>query len=470
MKKYTIGLVILISILFSSCSKSNEEEEAQYIPLTAEEGEQYSGGETTIFNKSEEAFGFFAPNLSLDEQSDFGVGNSFFRQNWVAAPSSTTARDGVGPFFNAISCSSCHFKDGRGRAPLMDGETGHGLLLRLSIAGVDANGGNLPDSIYGGQLQDGAVLGQTLEGKITIVYQSITETFADGTIVVLQKPSYQITNLGFGAMASNLHISPRVANQIIGMGLLEAIPESTLLGFADENDVNKDGISGKLNYVYDVASNSKKIGRFGWKANQPNIRQQVAGAFLGDMGITTSLFPNENAPFGVDLSTIPNGGAPEISDLNFDRVVLYSSTLAVPSRRDYTEQNVLKGKKTFETIGCTSCHIPKIQTGNNHTIVALRNQTIRPYTDLLLHDMGADLADNTPDFKATGSEWRTQPLWGIGLIETVNNHTNLMHDGRAKNVTEAILWHGGEGQNSKNKFKQLNAQERTDLLAFINSL
>jgi CxxC motif-containing protein (DUF1111 family) len=467
MKKYTIGLVVLVGILFLSCSKNEEE---QYIPLTAEEGEQFSGGETTIFNKSEEAFGFFAPNLSFDEQSDFGIGNSFFRQNWVAAPSSTTARDGIGPFFNAISCSSCHFKDGRGRAPLVDGETGHGLLLRLSISGIDGNGANIPDPIYGGQLQDGAVLGQTLEGKISIVYQSITETFTDGTTVVLQKPSYQINTLGYGLLASNLQISPRVANQMIGMGLLEAIPESTLLGFSDENDINKDGISGKLNYVHDVASNSKKIGRFGWKANQPSVRQQVAGAFLGDMGITTSLFPNENAPFGVDLTAIANGGTPEITDLNFDRVVLYSSTLAVPARRNYAEQNVLKGKKTFETIGCTKCHISKIQTGSNHSIAALRNQTIRPYTDLLLHDMGADLADNTPDFKATGTEWRTQPLWGIGLIETVNNHTNLLHDGRAKNVTEAILWHGGEAKSSKDKFKKLTATERSELLEFINSL
>ncbi|OXA99137.1 thiol oxidoreductase [Flavobacterium oncorhynchi] len=467
MKNYIKVLVVLVGVLILSCSKNDEE---HYILLTAEEGEQFSGGETTVFNKSEEAFGFSALNLTFEEDADFAIGNSFFRQNWVTAPASTTARDGVGPFFNAISCSSCHFKDGRGRAPLVAGETGHGLLLRLSIPGIDGNGGNLPDPIYGGQLQDGAVLGQTIEGKISIVYQSITETFADGTIVVLQKPSYQINTLGHGPLASNLQVSPRVANQMIGMGLLEAIPESTLLGFADENDINKDGISGKLNYVHDVASNSKKVGRFGWKANQPSVRQQVAGAFLGDMGITTSLFPNENAPFGVDLTAIANGGTPEISDLNFERVVLYSSTLAVPARRNYTEQNVLKGKKKFETIGCVSCHIPKMQTGNNHSIAALRNQTIRPYTDLLLHDMGTDLADNTPDFEATGKEWRTQPLWGIGLIKTVNNHTNLMHDGRAKSVTEAILWHGGEAKSAKDKFKKLTALERSELLEFINSL
>jgi CxxC motif-containing protein (DUF1111 family) len=464
MKNTFKGLAFLICFQLFSCANTDDE----YVALTPEEREQYSGGETTVFNTSEEAFGFSAPNLTFDEQSDFGIGNSFFRQSWVSAPSSTTARDGLGPFFNAIACASCHFKDGRGRAPIFDGELGHGLLLRLSIPGTNSNGGSLLDPIYGGQLQDNAILGQTVEGKYVITYQSIAETFADGTTVILQKPFYQINNLGYGSLANNVQISPRVASQMIGLGLLEAISESTILSFVTNN--NRDGISGKANYVYDVVSNSQKLGRFGWKANQPNVRQQVAGAFLGDMGITTSLFPNEDVPTGVVATTIPNGGTPEISDLNLNRVVLYSSALSVPARRNYSDQNVLKGKKTFETIGCTNCHIPKIQTGNTHPIAALRNQTIRPFTDLLLHDMGEGLADNTPDFLATGNEWRTPPLWGIGLIKTVNNHTNLLHDGRAKNVEEAILWHGGEGQNAKNKYKQLSAKDRNDLLSFINSL
>jgi CxxC motif-containing protein (DUF1111 family) len=459
-------LVLLISFQFLSCSNNDD----NYIALTAEEGEQFSGGETTFFNATEEAFGFSAPNLTFEEQANFGIGNSFFRQSWVTAPSSTTARDGLGPFFNAVSCSGCHFKDGRGRPPLVDGETAHGLLLRLSVSGIDVTGSYLPDPIYGGQLQDNAVLGQTVKGKFTIVYQEITEVFEDGTKVILQKPNYIFNSLGYGALASDVKVSPRVANQMIGLGLLEAIDERTLLQWADPNDSNNDGISGKLNYVYDIASNSKKIGRFGWKANQPNVRQQVAAAFSGDIGITSSLFPNENCPPGVDCNSMPNGGAPEISDLNLNRVALYSSTLAVPARRNFTEQNVLEGKKIFETISCTSCHIAKVQTGNTHAISALRNQTIRPYTDLLLHDMGEGLADNAPDFEASGTEWRTQPLWGIGLISTVNKHTNLMHDGRARNVTEAILWHGGEAQQSKNNFKKLSVTERNKLLEFINSL
>ena len=459
-------ILLVVCFQFYSCSDSDD----KYVDLVAEEGEQYSGGETTFFNTTEEAFGFSAPNLTFDEQSDFGIGNSFFRQSWVTAPSSTTARDGLGPFFNAVSCSSCHFKDGRGRAPLFDGETAHGLLLRLSIAGVNSNGSSFADPIYGGQMQDNAILGQTLKGRFNIVYQDIIERLADGTVVTLRKPTYVFNSLGYGPLATDLKVSPRVANQMIGLGLLEAIDESTLLAFADAADINNDGISGKVNYVYDVATNSKKIGRFGWKANQPNVRQQVAAAFSGDIGITSSLFPNENCPPGVDCNAIANGGSPEITDANLDKVALYSSTLAVPGRRNYTEQNVLEGKKVFETINCTSCHIPKIKTGNTHVITALRNQTIRPYTDLLLHDMGIGLADNAPDFEASGLEWRTQPLWGIGLINTVNKHTNLLHDGRARNVTEAILWHGGEAEKAKNSFKQLTTKQRNQLLEFIDSL
>ena len=465
MKKTTFGWLLALGIISTACNK-----ESDYTPLTAEAGEKYSGGTATVENTTEEAFGFALPGLSSDEAEAFGVGNSFFRQSWVSAPSSTTARDGLGPFFNAISCGACHFKDGRGRPPAYDGELGAGLLMRLSLPGSDAFGGALVDPVYGHQLQDTAILGQTVKGTYTITYQNVTETLADVTVVTLQKPVYNIGNLGYGALANGALVSPRVANQIIGLGLLEAVDEQTLLSFADENDANGDGISGRANYVYDKMTNSLKMGRFGWKANQPNIRQQVAAAFVNDMGITSYVFPDEICPPGVDCNAIPNGGSPEISDSNFDKVVLYSQTLSVPMRRNYNDQNVLRGKQIFNSINCAACHIPKMQTGSGHSVASLRNQTIRPYTDMLLHDMGSGLADNAPDYLASGTEWRTQPLWGIGLINKVNKHTKLLHDGRARNITEAILWHGGEAQASKDKFKQLNAKDREDLLAFINSL
>ncbi len=468
MKYFFKILIVVLCLQLFGCQDNDPE----YIPvselLKPEEGEEYSGGQATVFNASQESFGFFAKNLTFDEQSDFGIGNSFFRQSWVSSPSSTTARDGLGPFFNANNCSSCHFKDGRGRPPAFDGQLGRGLLLRLNLPGNHPNGSSFSDPIYGNQLQDNAILGQTVKGKYNITFQDIIETFDDGKDVVLKKPIYQINSLGYGALANGILVSPRIANQIIGLGLLEAVPESTILGFATANSSN--GISGKANYVYDVESNSQKLGRFGWKANQPSLRQQVAGAFSGDMGITSSIFPNENVPFGVDASLIPNGGSPEISNSNFDKVVLYSSSLAVPVRRNFDNQNVLKGKRIFNQIECASCHIPKMQTGNTYSITAFRNQTIRPYTDLLLHDMGDELSDNAPDFLSNGNEWRTQPLWGIGLINIVNNHTKLLHDGRANNVEEAILWHGGEALNAKNKYKQLPIEQRDFLLEFINSL
>lgn len=464
--KYKFFLYIS-SIFLISCT-SDDANEYLNIP---EENEQYSGGANgTVFNTSVEAFGFFSSGLTADQQTDFGIGNSFFRQSWISAPATATARDGLGPFYNAISCASCHFKDGRGRAPEYDGELGTGLLLRLSLLQNDPHGGFLPDPIYGGQLQDVAIAGQVAQGTYSITYQNLIETYPDGTQVILRKPIYTIQNLGYGALSSSVQVSPRIANQMIGMGLLEAIPETTILGFQDINDVDGDGISGKANYVYDISSQTTKIGRFGWKANQPSVKQQVAAAFSGDIGITSSLFPDENLPAGFDGSGIPNGGTPEITDETLDKVVFYSSTLAVPARRNYTDQDILSGKKIFEQIQCNKCHIQQITTSNTYYIEAFRNQVIRPYTDLLLHDMGIELADNAPDYLANGNEWRTPPLWGIGLIPTVNSHSYLLHDGRARNIEEAILWHGGEASTSKNKFKNLSQSERSKLIEFLNSL
>lgn len=464
-KKFLPFLVVISALILTSC---NDDEEI-YVPLSAEDGEELSGGATTIFDVSENAFGFQAANLEGDDALFFFTGNSLFNQNWVTAPASTTARDGLGPYFNAKSCSACHFKDGRGRMPAFDGEINHGLLLRLSASGIQENGANNPDSIYGGQLQDQSVLNAETEGNFKIIFETVPVTYADGTTVNLRKPNYTLTDLAYGEPGGNLKISPRVANQMIGLGLLDAIEESTLLSFADETDADGDGISGKVNIVWDFETHSNAIGRFGWKANQPNIRQQVAAAFAGDIGITSSLFMDENCPTGVDCNDFPNGGTPEITDENLDKVALYSSALAVPARRNVNNQDVLEGKTLFNNMQCISCHKPKIVTGS-HVISALANQTIRPYTDLLLHDMGAGLADNVTDFKATGTEWRTPPLWGIGLIETVNGHSNLLHDGRARTIEEAILWHGGEAETSKQEFTSLTNVERAQVLKFLESL
>ncbi|MCB9195131.1 MAG: c-type cytochrome [Flavobacteriales bacterium] len=439
--------------------------------FSPDEGEQYPGGEQTAFIHSENAFGQPAPGLTGIDANFFYTGNSLFNQNWVAAPSSTTARDGLGPTINATSCSACHFKDGRGRPPLYYDEIATGFLLRLSIVGEDNYGGPMPDPNYGGQLNDGAIFGISREGQVMISYIEIAGTFPDGEAYSLRQPSYTFSELNFGPLSNDIMISPRVGNQMIGLGLLEAISLSDILMNADENDLDGDGISGRPNYVWNKETSTSELGRFGWKANQPTIKQQVAGAFHGDMGITTSLFPNNECPGNqLDCMNCVNGGEPELEDENLDKVVLYSANLAAPSRPDYNKQDVLHGKRLFYDLNCIACHKPSYTTGVHNDFNHLSHQKIWPYTDLLLHDMGSNLSDGRPDYLATGNEWRTPPLWGIGLFETVNGHTYYLHDGRARNLNEAIIWHGGEAEKSKTDYMNLSSSERELVIKFLKSL
>ena len=428
------------------------------------------GGETTAFTATRNAFGLPARNLTAEQRRTFAVGNSFFRQNWVTAPASTEARDGLGPTFNALSCSSCHHLDGRGRPPAGPGDGQRGLLLRLSLPGTDATGAPLPEPVYGGQLQDRAILGVPVEGEFVITYREVPGTFPDGESYRLRHPEYRLRNLAFGPLDSALLLSPRVAPAVVGMGLLEAIPAANIIAAADPEDADGDGISGRVNMVWDGRRNAMALGRFGWKANQPTVEQQTAGAFLGDLGITSALFPAENCPAPqAACQAAPNGGAPEISEERLGKVTRYMQTLAVPAMRDIDDPQVRQGARLFADIGCAMCHTPQHTTGT-HEIAALSHQTIYPYTDLLLHDMGPELADGRPDFAAGGPEWRTPPLWGIGLVETVNGHTLLLHDGRARNLTEAILWHGGEGAAARDAFRTLTPAERAALIRFLESL
>ncbi len=429
------------------------------------------GGQTTIFNTTRNAFGQPAPGLERMQELFFFVGNSFFNQNWVTAPASTTARDGLGPLFNARSCASCHFKDGRGRPPEFDGEAPTGFLVRLSMRDRDLTWASLPEPNYGGQFQDTALEEIEEEGDLILRYEYIEGEFADGRPYELRKPVIRFENLAYGDMHPEALTSARVGNQLIGLGLLEAIPEARLLQLADPNDADKDGISGRPNYVWDKVSNRQVIGRFGWKSNQPNILQQTATAFHGDLGITTSIFPEQNcSPAQAACRAAIHGGEPEISDDDLLKVALYLSSLAVPAQRDFDDDTVQSGERVFNEIGCGSCHVDTHKTGIHPFVPALSHQTIHPFTDLLLHDMGEGLADNRDDFQATGSEWRTAPLWGIGMIEVVNRHTYYLHDGRARNLTEAILWHGGEAEYSRDAFKELPAEDREALIRFLKSL
>ena len=426
------------------------------------------GGDTTAFSDGKNAFELSARNLDTPLRRAFEVGDSFFEQNWVTAPASTTARDGLGPTLNALSCSSCHNHDGRGRPPENAEDPERGLLLRLSILGPE---GPTDEPMYGGQLQDRAILGVPIEGRIGIEYEEMQGAYPDGTPFSLRIPIYNIVDPQFGPLHPEVMISPRVAPANIGMGLLEAIPEEVILAIADPDDADNDGISGRANYVWDVRNGKLALGRFGWKANQPSVEQQVAGAFLGDIGITSSLFPAENCPEGQSAcNQAPNGGEPELSEGRLEKVTIYTQTLAVPAMRNTKDDQVKQGARLFVQAQCSACHTPRYETGETHPLEPLRGQVIYPYTDLLLHDMGEGLADHRPDGLASGTEWRTPPLWGIGLIETVNGHTFFLHDGRARNLEEAILWHDGEARESRDKFMGLTLKERNALLQFLGSL
>ena len=435
--------------------------------LFAESNLVLSGGDTTVFNTGPNAFGMPLANISRTDRRAHVVGNSFFNKNWVFSPSSTTARDGLGPLFHARSCSSCHVRDGRG-APTNDSTTSIGLLFRLNVPGKSHG-----DPVLGVQLATKAAPGIEPEGVVNVSYKEEATTFKSLKTTSLRKPQYElITNNHYGEPHAKVQFGPRIAQQLVGLGLLEAVPNKAILANADPSDSNGDGISGRPNYIFNPESKQRELGRFGWKANEANLRTQTASAFLRDMGITSPIHPIEDITKAqkdkINLTLIAN--PPDIDNLKFERVVTYLRTLAPPAQRNANDPSVKRGDILFHNIGCAHCHTPSLRTGSDAAIDELKNQSIKPYTDLLLHDMGEGLADGIQDSLASGSEWRTPPLWGIGLTKTVNGNTFFLHDGRARSIEEAILWHGGEGSESRKNYSSLSSDDKVDLLNFINSL
>jgi CxxC motif-containing protein (DUF1111 family) len=427
-----------------------------------------SGGDATVFDTTHDAFSLPAPSLSPQHRASFFVGNSYFNQNWIAAPGSVATRDGLGPLFNARSCSGCHFKDGRGRPP-SSGRSAPGLLIRISEGNAGPHGAPRPTAGYGDQIQDAAAPGFEPEARVVIELSPITGQFESGESYTLERPSYRLVDAAYGSLPPSLLLSPRVAPALIGLGLLEAVPVETIEALSDPDDSNGDGISGRPNRVLDAKSGERALGRFGWKAEKPSVLTQSAGAFLGDMGLTTSLFLEEN--HGTRLAAdAPSGGRPEVTDDILAAVVLYARTLGVPARRNVDDPLVTRGAELFESARCSACHVPVLETGKSDDLPELGEQRIQPYTDLLLHDLGDALSDGRPTFEASGSEWRTPPLWGIGLVERVNGHTRFLHDGRARDLSEAILWHGGEARYSRDRFLAMSRDERASLMAFLKSL
>ena len=423
------------------------------------------------------AFSQPTAGLSAERRLEFAVGNSFFRNPWVPAPSSTDARDGLGPLFNTNACINCHVRDGRGHPPEPGSPTAVSMLVRLSIPATAAQQdilqrqGVIAEPTYGGQLQDGAIAGLEPEGRIRLEYQPVEFRFSDGHVVQLQRPQLQIDQLAYGPLHPDTRFSVRVAPPMIGLGLLEAISEADLQAQEDPDDRNGDGISGRLNQVWDIAGQRSRPGRFGWKAGQPSLNQQNAEALRNDMGLTSSLLPVDNCSARQSVcSTLVNGGSPEVADPILARILFYTRNLAVPAQRRPEDSQVQAGAALFQQAGCAGCHREQYRTGSNAAEPELANQLIRPYSDLLLHDMGEDLADNREEFLASGREWRTPPLWGIGLTAAVSGHTRFLHDGRARDLLEAVLWHGGEATAAREQVRRFDAGQRAALLAFLNSL
>jgi CxxC motif-containing protein (DUF1111 family) len=426
-----------------------------------------TGGAEELFPR--EAFSHPVAGLDATALETFYRGRTEFLQSWAVPPEGGNV-SALGPLFNRIACVSCHQKNGRGRSPDGPDERMLSMLVRLSVPGKDMHGGPKPHPAYGTQLNEEGVPGVPGEGRAAIHWQEKTLKLKDGTVIHLRSPRIEFVDMQYGSTTGML-FSPRVGQQMYGLGLLESIPEQTLQGIAAQQA--KQGIHGMLNRVWDVSQQKEVTGRFGWKANSPTLRQQVAEAFAGDMGVTSPLFPEAQcASTQRECRMAPLSKlSPELSDKRLDDIDFYTVHVAPPARRNTGDVQVQRGEKLFASAGCAACHIPQLATAAHPRYPAtLPAQTIAPYTDMLLHDMGADLADNRPDFKASGRQWRTQALWGIGLVPVVNGHSQYLHDGRARNLEEAVVWHGGEAREARDHYTKFNKAQRQDLLSFLQSL
>lgn len=453
-------------------------------------GEDLPGGAaTTDKTTNRDVFSHFSTGMSFAREADFKIGNAIFRKLWVSAPSSTEASDGLGPLYNARGCQNCHLRDGRGHPPAANWpqDSAVSMFLRLSVPPQTVEQerllaarriGIVPEPTYGAQLQNYAIRGQDAEGRMHVTYREERVTLADGAVVKLRRPTYTITDLAYGPLHAKVMVSPRVAPQMIGLGLLEAIPEAQIRAGADPEDADRDGISGRASEVWSLEFNRVMLGRFGWKAGNPTIRQQSAEAMVIDIGLSNPLFAlpaGDCTPAQRLCREAPNGNSPhhdnlEVSGKLLDFLTFYAQNLAVPARRAPADPQILAGKALFRAAGCAACHRPNYVTGAVEGQPHLSGQAIWPYTDLLLHDMGEGLADHRPEGVADGREWRTPPLWGIGLTQTVSERAFFLHDGRARSLEEAILWHAGEAQHARDHFVRLGTHERVALIAFLKSL
>lgn len=523
-----LAVIITSSILISGCnSSSSDDTETTQVAYTHI---SQLGGDATAVDASNSGHGFSTPmpNLTETELEQHLAGDANFETAFTTAPNSEHPElDGLGPVFNNQDCNSCHQRDGRpSTISLVEGEervllgSEAGIFLRMSIDDGDCTDPSIDNNYcnnigvdgFGTQLFHRGVLQARADWEsnpfigqadVYLSYEYSTVTYADGSTVRLKKPLFTIeqpydvsaeNRLDSAILQADVRYSPRNGMPVFGLGLLELISEDDILALADENDADNDNISGRPNRVFDPvkAKNNDPVpvslGRFGWKASTPSVRVQSLGALRGDMGVTNPLFPEEsvaNTPLhesylsrtGFVDTGVDGQGNTEASQEFSDEVVFYAETLAVPARRNIDDESVIAGAQLFTQVNCTGCHQPDFTTATGELLVggltapaALKGQHIYPFTDMLLHDLGEGLADNRRDFTATGVEWKTRPLWGIGLTKTVNPAAGFLHDGRADTIEEAILWHGGEADKSKADFMALTKSDRQSLINFVTSL
>ena len=438
-----------------------------------------SAGSFTIKRFDRQAFSEPSPVLTHKQRHIFMVGRSVFNRQW-AAVTSLNGDWGLGPTFVADRCSACHVNTGRGSPPASSAEQLLSMLVRLSIPGSDEHGGPKPHPNYGDQFQNRSMDGRSVdlayagtpvpnEADLFLDWEESTVTFADGEMVTLRKPKLRIENLKFGELGSQTMLSLRIAPPLVGSGFLEAVSEDTILYIAEKQRAQK--FNGRPNRVWDAVNKRMALGRFGWKANVPNLKQQIAAAALGDMGVNSNLFPEPNCPSvqTICAKQLP-GNFPEIIDHEIDAVELWLHGLAVPAGRDVSDPGVRRGAGLFAQAQCAVCHVPDLKTGGFPNLPQLSDQVFHAYTDMLLHDMGDGLADGRPDFAAGPRDWRTPALWGLGLSQTVSGSAAMLHDGRARTVSEAILWHGGEAEGSRAAFRNMSRKEREALVKFVRAI
>lgn len=428
------------------------------------------GGKNSRPLATSEAFTFVSEDLPAEFKDLFEAGNILFNATWVASISKKAIHDGLGPQFNNISCSNCHLNNGRGQPPEGPDDTHDTMIIKLSVPDPNKNSCTTPLRTLGEQLQEKAIEGGKKEGTKKVSWSNIEGTYEDGTPYLLRKPHIQIKTTHPFALPNNVIMSGRIGNPIIGLGLINRVSDELLKSIEDPDDLNGDGISGRRSLIINSKSKTVVLGKFGWKASVPSLIQQNSIAALQDLGLTTPLHKSQDCfPNDTRCILTYNDKPPEITKYLLDQLNTYVSELAVPKQRGPRLPEVIKGKKRFSEANCHLCHMPTM-------LIESRSKTkntieyIHPFSDLLLHDMGEELGEQSIHNSECNNEWRTAPLWGIGLTHKVSNNSYFLHDGRARSIEEAILWHNGEAKESKEVFRKMPKKHRRELISFLESL